>query len=106
MDWRTCTSDGTSNGILTISCVPLLFKLAINILLGFSGFIALIFIITSGIKLILSGGDAKKVGAAQKTLTYALLGLAVILLSFFIIDIISGATGVKCIMSFGFNSCE
>ena len=98
-------SDCTNNGVLTLACIPLLLKLVINVLLGFSGFVALILIITSGIKLILSGGDAKKVGTAQKTLTYAIMGLVVIFLSFFIIDVISGVTGVKCIMSFGFSGC-
>ena len=71
----------------------------------FAGVAALFFIIISGIKYIKSGGEEEKIKSARETLTYALIGLVLIILSFAIINIISAITGVTCIKQFGFGNC-
>ncbi len=43
---------------------------------------------------------------ARNTLTYAIIGLVVILLSFYIISVISDITGIGCIKQFGFGNCR
>lgn len=50
--------------------------------------LALIFIIISGIKWITAGGDKTKVQSARGTLTYAIIGLVLALLSFFIVNFV------------------
>ena len=45
-------------------------------------------------------GDPKAVDAAQKTITYAIGGLIVILLSFLVLVLIGNITGVKTITEF------
>ncbi len=92
----------SEEGVATLQCLPIVFKLVLNWLLILSGTVALIFVILSGISYITSGGDQKKLEKAKHTLTYAILGLFIIFVSFLIIRIISYVTGVECINTFGF----
>jgi len=52
-------------------------------------------IVWSGIRLILSGGDAKQVQSARQTMTYAIVGLIVVLSSFTIVLFIGYLTGTS-----------
>ncbi len=100
--WSNCMVDG----VATLQCLPVVFGQVVNWLLILSGSVALIFVILSGISFITSGGDQKKIDQAKKTLTYAIIGLLVIFLSFLIIKIIAYITGAECINYFGFNNCS
>lgn len=91
--------------ILTIDCLPIIIQNLVFWLLVFGGTVALIIVIIAGIKLITSGGDAKQVEGARKTLTFAIIGLVVILFSFAIMRFIAQVTGVGCITKFGF-ACQ
>lgn len=103
MEWPTnCVKDG----VATLDCLPVLFGNVVTSALALSGAVALILIVYSGIKFITSGGDAKEVEGARKILTYAVIGLIVILLAYFIVNVIANITGVECIKQFGFNSCK
>jgi hypothetical protein len=104
MDWSGCVAKGTD--VATLACVPVLFSNIINAALMFSGAVAIAFIVVSGLKLLTSGGDQKKVADAKGTLTWAIIGLVVILLSFAIIKFISVITGVNCIQTIGFTNCK
>lgn len=95
----------TPEGAATLNCLPALFKNIIDWLLAFAGTAALFFIIFSGIRIITSGGDAKQLDEARKSLAFAVLGLILILLSFLIINLVSTVTGVDCIRKFGFTNC-
>lgn len=104
--WDECLQPpGDPNGIATLQCVPIVFENIVRAALLFAGVVALFFIIISGIRLITSGGDPKAVEGARKTLTFAIIGLVIILLSFFIISVIGYITGVDCISTFGFDTC-
>ncbi|MEK7605008.1 MAG: hypothetical protein AAB478_00595 [Patescibacteria group bacterium] len=61
---------------------------AVQVALFFIFVLALIFIIISGIKWITAGGDKTKVQSARGTLTYAIVGLVLALLSFLIIGFV------------------
>lgn len=101
-----CLADvGSSTDIVTISCIPILFSRIIYWLFVLSGVVALFFIIYSGIKLITSSGDPKRVEEAKKTLLWAIIGLVVIFLSFMIVNLVADFTGVNCITEFGFTNC-
>src|SRR3990167_8302336 len=101
MDWGNCVQEG----IATLQCIPAIFKNIVDWALIFGGVTALFFIIYAGIKYIRSGGEEEKIKSARETLTYAIIGLVVILLSFLIINLISAVTGVTCIKQFGFGNC-
>jgi uncharacterized membrane protein len=100
--WGACVKDG----VATLECIPIVFKNVINWALIFAGVVALVIVILSGIKFITSKGDQKQVATAKRSLTFAILGLILIFLSFFIIKLIGYITGADCINYFGFNNCS
>ena len=66
-------------------------KLASDIILiltGVAGIVAIIFIIIGGFKFLTSSGDEKKLASATSTLTYAIIGLVVVILAFVIIKVV------------------
>jgi heme O synthase-like polyprenyltransferase len=104
INWESCAPGGTA----TLSCVPMLFEVIVFWALVFAGIVAFFLIILSGYKFMNSGGDPKAADSARKTLTYAVLGLLLVFLSFFIIETISTVTGTGCILNFyqeGFSAC-
>jgi hypothetical protein len=62
--------------------------------LAFGGVVLFILLLVGGIKYITSGGDPKAAEGAQKTITYAIGGLILILLSYLILVLIRTITGV------------
>jgi hypothetical protein len=102
MDWNNCLV----NGVATLNCVPVVFTLIINAALTFAGVVALFMIIYSGFRFVTSGGDPKGVENAKKTLTWAIIGLILILLSFGIINFLSVLTGVKCLTQIDITGCK
>lgn len=58
------------------------------VILGLAGFITIIIIIISGIQLATSGGNPEAAGAGRGRLINALIGLALIILSFAITQIV------------------
>jgi hypothetical protein len=110
--YNDCQVQTLSDGaVLTLNCI---FPLITNLILwaiGLAGTIALVMIILSGYKFLFSGGEAKAVDGARKTLTFAIAGLFLIFLSFLILNIIATFTGVGCLdFSHGiptsFTSCQ
>jgi len=70
----------------------------IVILKGFLGIIAIwavTFIVIGGFKMVISQGNEEAVTSAKKTITWAILGLVVALLSFSVIIIIQNLIGVE-----------
>ncbi|MEK7559025.1 MAG: pilin [Patescibacteria group bacterium] len=102
MPWTDCLSP---EGVATLNCIPIVFSNIVNWALILSGTTALFFVIISGTRYIRSGGDQEKIKGARETLTYAIIGLVIILLSFGIINFISYVTNVECIKQFGFGNC-
>jgi hypothetical protein len=99
------------NGVATLGCI---FPIIANVIfwaISLAGTVALFMIIFAGYKLLFAGGDSKAVDGARKTLTYAILGLILIFLSFMILSAIGSITGVSCLQdiakgSFGFTTCH
>ena len=70
--------DGSNGVIRTIS----------NILIWVVGIVAVIMIVWSGFKYITTAGDASKVASAKSSLTYAIVGLTIAILSYSIVNFI------------------
>lgn len=98
---------GDAKDVATIGCIPAIFSNLLTALLMFVGTFALFLFIFAGFKYMYSAGDPKKLEGARNTLIYGILGLLIVLFSFFIINLTSIVTGVKCIEfgQFSFN-CE
>jgi hypothetical protein len=89
-DW---SADCIQNGVATLRCIPDLFRNVVNGALMFVGTVAVIMIIYGGIKFVNSGGDQKQTAEARKILTFAILGVILVLGSFAIIYFIGFLTG-------------
>lgn len=103
---------GDQNNPAQISCVGIIAGGIIHAALVFIAPVTIILIIIAGYKFIASRGDSKQLEGARKTITFALIGLAVVAFSYFILSIIAGITGVSCITdifhngnAFDFSSC-
>ncbi len=84
----------SNNGIATIANLQCVFQNVVAALLGLAGIVLFVLLLTGGFKYITSGGDPKAVEGAQKTITYAIGGLILILLSYLILVLIKTITGV------------
>jgi len=115
MPWDQCTEkipvkDAAGNVIKTVevatlNCLPIVFQNIVSAALMFAGIVAVFMIVYAGIRYITSRGDPKAVEGARNTLTWAIIGLVVVIISFVIINFIGVFTGAKCINMFGFSSC-
>lgn len=110
-NWGGCTekitdASGKTAEIATLRCLPVVFGNLVNAALMFVGTVAVILIVYAGIQFVTSGGDQKKVAQARQIITYALIGLVLVLCSFAIIAIIAYTTGTECIRGFTFDGCR
>ena len=97
--------------VLTLDCIFPIIGNLITWGIGLAGTVALFMIIFAGYQFLFSGGDAKSVDGARKTLTYAILGLLLVFFSFLIVSIIGSVTGVACLQDIakgqiGFTVCH
>lgn len=108
-DCTNAPACGNANCPATLDCLVGpngIFNNIVHAALIFIGTVVVILIIFAGYKFITSGGDSKQIEGARKAITYAIIGLLVVLLSFFIINLIATITGVTCLQNFGFSqSC-
>ncbi len=101
-----CTVPTGSDFIVTLSCAEPIIINALSWLFAFAGIVTLFFVVFGGFKFLTSGGEKEKVEGARKTITWALIGLIVIFLSFGIVRLIGQVTGVSCISGpFKFSRC-
>jgi hypothetical protein len=68
---------------------------ALTLMLIFAVIITLIFLIWAGIQWVSSGGDKTKLGAARARLTWAIIGLVIVLISFFIVNVLGSLFNVQ-----------
>ena len=80
----------------SLACIPYFLGNIINISAILAAVATVFFIVWGGIRFITSGGDPLGVEKAKKTITYAVMGAAIIFLAFIIIKIFSSITGVEC----------
>lgn len=88
-------ADCATQVIGNIGCLPFFLKNIVNAGFIFAAGVAVILIILSGIRLVVSGGDEIKVAQAKKSLTYTIIGLVIILLAFALINLIGRITGAQ-----------
>ncbi|MCK5491373.1 MAG: hypothetical protein KAI67_06050 [Candidatus Pacebacteria bacterium] len=65
----------------------------INYILGFLGLLAVAFVIYAGFLLVTAGGEEDNLNKGKKIITYAAIGIVIILLSYGIVNVIVGAGG-------------
>lgn len=91
-----------------INCIGIIIGNVIHSALVLIGPLTIIMIIISGFRFVMSHGDSKQLEGAKKTLTFAIVGLVVVVFSYLLLNIIATITGVKCIIKFDnfFSACS
>lgn len=82
-------SEGITNPLGNVNTITGVLKNIINWMLGLVGIIALIALITAGGRMILGFLDEDQVKRAKTTILWAVIGLAVVILSYAIINIVT-----------------
>lgn len=77
-----------------------IFSNVVSVAIGLAGIGFFVMFVIGGFSYLTAGGDTGKVEGAKKTLTYAIGGLVLIVLSFLILNLISSFTGVGGILKF------
>ncbi|MBI2022229.1 hypothetical protein HYS97_00030 [Candidatus Daviesbacteria bacterium] len=80
----------------SLKCIPVFLGNIANSGTILAGVAAIFFVAFAGLKFLTSGGDPQKVESAKKTLTFAIIGLVIIVSAYFIIKIVSEVTNVDC----------
>lgn len=83
-----------------------IFRFSVELLVVAGIVAALIYLLLAGIRWITSGGDKEKVEGARKGITYSIIGLVIILISFLIINLIGQIFGVGNLQMFGVTRNE
>lgn len=101
------STTSTLSGEINPNATPLpltglqdIFKNVIQAAIGFAGIAFFIMFLLGGFQYLTAGGDAAKTEAAKKTLTYAILGLVFITLSYLFLRFIATITGATSILNF------
>lgn len=86
-------ADSSTPGITAITGAGLGSKIVIviNYFLGLLGLVAVAFLIYAGILMVTAGGDDGAIGKGKKIITYAVIGIVIILLSYTIVTFVSNA---------------
>lgn len=78
----------------TIADLGSVIERVVGYALGLAGIVLFIMLLIGGFSFITSGGDPKAAEGAKKTITSAIIGLIVILISYLILVVIRNITGV------------
>ncbi len=93
-NWSSCTINIGGVDIPTFKCLEVVFGRILNIAVGLFVLGLFVMLIVGGFKFLTSGGDQKATASAQQTMTFAIAGIALMVLAFLIFRIIEVFTGV------------
>lgn len=90
-NWGDCLYDG----VATIQCFVPLFGNIITAIVQIAGVALFIMFIIAGYNFLMSGGNPKQLERAKNTLTYAIIGVVIIVSAYLILLVIRQITGVN-----------
>lgn len=79
----------------TIGGIVTIIKNIIKLLVPIAALAFLVMMIIGGFQFMLSGGDPKAAGAARSTLTFAIIGIILVIISWLLLLLIKNVTGVN-----------
>lgn len=82
-----------------LSDLETVFGNLVTSIISFGAIVLFLMLLSGGFKYLNSGGDAKSVEVAQKTLTYAIGGVVLLAGSFLVLRIIGTFTGTDAIIT-------
>ncbi len=97
---KTVYAQTSSDAPAQLTGLQDIFKNVISFAIGLAGIAFFLMFLVGGFQYLTAGGDAAKAEAARKTLTFAILGLVFITLSYLFLRFIATVTGVTGILNF------
>lgn len=82
--------EGIEPGSSGLNTLPQVIQNVSNLLLTLVGAFAVFVLVNNGVQYMLSSGDTEKIAKAKRQSKYALIGLVVAVLAYFIIDFVVG----------------
>ncbi len=95
MNWSSCIETIGGVEIPTFKCFEIIFARILTITVSLAVLALFVMLIVGGFKFLTSGGDQKATTSAQQTMTYAIIGIGVMLIAFLIFRILEIFTGVN-----------
>lgn len=87
-----------------LSSIPTYFGNILQAIIPLIGLISFIMILGGGFKILTSGGDPKGMAGGKQTITLAVAGLALAIVSWLVLVLVKNVTGVNVTQfKFGFN---
>ena len=83
----------------TTTSIGEIISILLNYVFPIVGLIFLLMLIASGLKMMMSGGDPKKVAGARDSLITGTIGFLIIFLSYWFVQILVGVLGIQDIVS-------
>ncbi len=95
------TTDPKSGAeVATIQGFECVFRNVVSVAVTLAGLAIFVMLIIGGFKYLTSGGDPKAQEQAKNTMTYAVLGLVLIIAAYLILNFISVFTGIDALKTF------
>lgn len=82
-------------GVATIKGLEGIFSNLVSSVLGLAGIALFIMLLIGGFKYLTSGGNPKSLESAKNTITYAIIGIVLVALTFLILEFIRISTGAN-----------
>lgn len=87
-----------------LSAIPKYFGNILEAMIPLIGLLAFVMILVGGFKILTSGGDAKGMASGRQTITLAVGGIVLAIISWLVLVIVENVTGVKVtLFNFGFK---
>ncbi len=87
-----------------LSELPTYFGNVLQAMIPLIGFLSFIMILAGGFKILTSGGDPKGMAGGKQTITLAVAGIALAIVSWLVLVLVKNVTGVDVTQfKFGFN---
>jgi hypothetical protein len=95
---------GDVNSAEELSCLPTYFGNVLQAIIPLIGILSFVMILVGGFKILTSAGDPKGMAGGRQTITLAIVGIALSIISWLILVLIKNVTGVEVTQfKFGFN---
>lgn len=84
----------------TIKCFEVIFERILTVIVSLAALALFIMLVIGGLRFLTSGGDQKATESAKQTMTYAVMGLGLMVLAYLIFRLIEAFTGVEVLKFF------
>lgn len=96
----TSSTGGPPIEVPTIKCFEAIFARILTVFVSLAALALFVMLVIGGIRFLTSAGDQKATTSAKQTMTYAMLGLGLMVLAYLIFRIIEAFTGVHVLRFF------